>query len=370
MNEIATKVERVRGYLARHDLGGVVFSSRAGFSWLSGGRCNRIANSSPTGVAALFASAQGKVVCLCDQIESPRFATEELIGTGIEVVSYPWYDKLAAAAVVRQVLGDHAGGKIVVGDFPGGWGGVNLPVADGLDSLRFSLLDAEVARYRQGGALATAAMEKACRRVKPGMTEHQALAILAEETHATGLNAVVLLIASDERIEKYRHPIATDKKIEKRVMLVLCAEWGGLISNLTRFVSFGPESAEHARRQAAVVAVDVAVNKATEPGKTLGAIFGELESAYAKAGFADEWKLHHQGGTTGYSGRDHFAYPGHPFVVVSNQAFAWNPSITGVKSEDTMVLVSGKPEFVTQPGKDWPALEVDGIRRPDVLVVK
>ena len=58
-------------------------------------------------------------------------------------------------------------------------------------------------------------------------------------------------------------------------------------------------------------------------------------------------------------GRDYLVTPGETRRVVENQAVGWNPSITGTKSEDT-ILSSG--EVLTEM-KNWP---VRG-SRPDIL---
>jgi len=57
-------------------------------------------------------------------------------------------------------------------------------------------------------------------------------------------------------------------------------------------------------------------------------LFADLQRAYAAAGFPDEWKLHHQGGSCGYNPRDRIGTPGNPTKIFDNQGFAWNPSIT------------------------------------------
>ena len=57
--------------------------------------------------------------------------------------------------------------------------------------------------------------------------------------------------------------------------------------------------------------------------------------AYAEKGFADEIDLHHQGGAAGYRTREWVAHPNANDVVRNDQAFAWNPSITGTKVEET-----------------------------------
>jgi len=43
--------------------------------------------------------------------------------------------------------------------------------------------------------------------------------------------------------------------------------------------------------------------------------------------------------------------------VQNPQAFAWNPSIGGNKSEDSMLVSNSGSEFLTMAG-DWPVIEV------------
>ena len=56
----------------------------------------------------------------------------------------------------------------------------------------------------------------------------------------------------------------------------------------------------------------------------------------------------HQGGPCGYQGRDYLGSPTAPGVVLENQPFAWNPSITGTKSEDTILATVAGPEIITR----------------------
>jgi hypothetical protein len=46
----------------------------------------------------------------------------------------------------------------------------------------------------------------------------------------------------------------------------------------------------------------------------------------------------HQGGVTAYENREVQARLDSTHQIAVGQAFAWNPSITGTKSEDTMLL--------------------------------
>jgi hypothetical protein len=71
--------------------------------------------------------------------------------------------------------------------------------------------------------------------------------------------------------------------------------------------------------------------------------------AYRVRGYPDEWKLHHQGGSIGYTGRDYRTNFQTPDSIQENQGFTWNPSITGTKSEDTILATWKGPEPITRP---------------------
>ena len=368
ISELEEKQRRLSDYLARHNLDGVLLTRRDNFSWITCGRDNHIANNTPGGVATILATNDGKRVCLASAIEAPRFRGEELVGTGIETVEFPWHDRAAAKRVVEGVVG---GRKVATDSENFGLPAPGLP--GGFDELRWSLTPAEVERYRDGARRAAAAMERACRELRPNNNEYDAAAMLDFHIHKAGLNPLVTLVASDERIRNYRHPIPTEHSIREHVMLVTCAEFGGLISCLTRFVRFAPLGNELKSRHQAVCNVDAAVNNATRPGRTLGDVFGDLQRAYAANGFPDEWKLHHQGGSTGYNPRDRVGTPGNDIKVVANQAFAWNPSITGTKCEDTVLITENGLEVLTAHSADWPSItgraEGHELRRADILVM-
>ena len=89
------------------------------------------------------------------------------------------------------------------------------------------------------------------------------------------------------------------------------------------------------------------MRRTTRPGYTLAGAFAECQRFYAEAGFPDEWKLHHQGGLTGYASREIIATPHTHQEIQLGQAFAWNPSVRGTKAEETFVLTESGPEVIT-----------------------
>ena len=86
----------------------------------------------------------------------------------------------------------------------------------------------------------------------------------------------------------------------------------------------------------------------SRPGRTLGEFLEVLAEAYSRQGFPEEWRKHHQGGLTGYRGREVFATPGDPTRLPRACAVAWNPSVSGGgKSEDTALVSADGVEVVT-----------------------
>jgi antitoxin VapB len=126
------------------------------------------------------------------------------------------------------------------------------------------------------------------------------------------------------------------------------------------------------RKQEAVAQVDATFIAATRPGARLSDVFKRGMEAYAQVGYPDEWKLHHQGGLAGYEPRECVATLDSTEEVYAGQAFAWNPSITGTKSEDTIIVNEMGCEIITAM-EDWPQIPVqmEGqlIERPAIVEV-
>ncbi|MGH2800112.1 MAG: M24 family metallopeptidase, partial [Thermoleophilaceae bacterium] len=139
----------------------------------------------------------------------------------------------------------------------------------------------------------------------------------------------------------------TGGRLERRAMLVASAQRGGLYANLTRIAWLDEPDPETARRQAACDEILARTrDEATRPGRSLTDAFDDVRRLYAEAGFPDEWRLHHQGGITGYASREVIATPHTDVPIEPGMAFAWNPSITGAKAEETFVLTEAGPELV------------------------
>src|SRR3712207_5110197 len=329
--------QRLRELIERLELGALLLRRPMNFAWYTNGGDNRVDHASPLGVADVLITLEAEYI-FTNNIEAPRMRKEQT--PHFEVVERPWYEDEAAA--IRQVVGDTPLGT----DFSlGGAPDVSNEVAP----LRYVLDPDALERYRKVGADAAAAVTEAADYLEPGMGEHEAAANLAAACRRRGLFSSVLLAAADERIASYRHPIPHGDTLKRRAMLVVSAERGGLYANVTRMVHFEEPDAEVERRQRACETIlNRMREEATTPGRTLADAFEDCQRFYAEAGFPGEWKLHHQGGMTGYASREVIATPQRRQEIRIGQAFAWNPSVTGAKAEETFVLTEEGPDVITR----------------------
>lgn len=364
--ERRVKHERVVAYLDANDPDAVLLTRRCNFSWYTCGAHNYVAHACDVGNSTLMVGRDGACV-LTSNIEATRLEAEELAGTGVEVVSLPYHDPAGQAEAFARALGSAR----AAADAP--VAGLELPALPGsFDRLRWTLTHAEVERYRRLCRDVVEAVESAARQAEPGETETALAGRLAALLRCGGCVPWVLLVAGDKRLAAHRHPLPTTSPVRRTFMLATCAERSGLIAACTRIAAFGTIPGELARRHQAVVAVDAALMLATEPGRALGEIFAVAQQAYEATGFPDEWRLHHQGGSCGYLPREVKAAPGEKTTALADQAFAWNPTIAGTKSEDTILCRPDGPELLAGT-TDWPTIEATWggrmLPRPGILML-
>ena len=332
----------------------MVATSPATVRWLLCGRGRPVSTSGPDADYTVVLTPDRSVVLFPD-IEASRVEAEERFDElGFEPLAFPW----------------HKGSEGALGDVLDGAEALTGAAVDALAApLRQRLGVEEVRRYRAAGADAAEAMVETIGALEPGATEAQAAADLGEQLLRRGFHPPVLLVAGEERQAVHRHPLPTEAPLGRHALLAATAERHGLHVSLTRLISFGPAPEGLARLVAAVAGVDAAMLRASRPGTTTGAIFHVAAAAYAECGFPEEWHRHHQGGITGYRGREIFAVPGEATELSAVCAVAWNPSITGgAKSEDTALVGPEGIEVVTRT-PELPELDVDGLARPRIAEV-
>jgi Xaa-Pro dipeptidase len=370
VNEIAEKTSRLQQMLERESLGGVLLNSQHNFAWLTGGGSNGVDSSRDPGVATLFVRRDGRKFMLANRIEMPRMLAEEISASDFEPVEFPWEDEKSNPNLLNELAKSLLGENQTLGtDLQIGCAQV---IEEAIAECRYELMDDELERFRSLGADAGRKLGEVARRVEPGQTESEVAAQMICALSTVNIKPVVILVAADDRIKKFRHPVPKDVAWKKTLMIVACAKRDGLIASLTRIVSAGAVPEELRSRTNATANVNAKLLAATRPGATGSELFDLIARAYASEGFPGEEKLHHQGGACGYRTRDWVAHPASQQIVRDRQAFAWNPSISGTKVEETVIVAGDEIETITA-SPNWPQISVSiegkDYRSPDVLTL-
>ena len=357
--EIILKWERIKKLMDEEKLDGILLNKVSNFSWFTGGKINYVGLHTEKGVCKLLIT-KDKIYYLTNNIEYPRISEEELKNYNFEPVLENWYEEKLDEKI-RKIINGRIGSDMPEKDY--------LPV--NIEKLHFPLLTEEVERYKELGKEASKIMTEICKEIRQDEKEIEIAGRLSEKLWRKNIVGIVILIASDERIEKFRHPVPTEKKVKKSVMVVLGARKYGLIVSLTRIVHFGKLPEDLKRKHFAVCKVDTALISSTKKGKTIGEVFSEGIKTYRLTGYPDEWQKHHQGGPTGYMTRYYRATKKINEIIKENYAFAWNPSITGTKSEDT-IITNEENQIIITEDKNWPLLRIETEKgeflRPDILI--
>lgn len=356
ISEFQEKVERIRTLVVQKELKAVLITSQTNFLWLTGGR--PYINSVVEKACGDILVTETAVYLIVNNIEADRLCKEEIMELPIEKVTYNWWEPKGAQERIKECVGE--------GDFL-----TDVMLGLTFSRIRWNLTTKEQERFCDTGMCVGKILGDIAYQIEPGNTEIEIAAMIKNKACEYGVNANVTLVAVDERTSLYRHPLPTAKRLEKYAMLVISGEKHGLYASATRLVHFGKISTELEKRYNAVVKVDAAYIATTIPGSRVNDIFQNGIEAYAAVGFDGEWVYHHQGGMAGYNSRE---IKGDMFmteVVNVGQVYAWNPTIAGVKSEDTFIVGEQGPKIITASA-NFPIVEIEykGLlcQRPGILI--
>lgn len=330
LKENDVRVGELRKLYRREGRSALILTRTANLSWLLGGRV-QVGVAGDTGICKVIVTDQ-QVFLLTSNIEGGRLAEEE-VGTVPEIVTTPWVDAGAALRAERELAGSSPL--------------LDTQCEEELRTLRSVLLPEQQEEARHTAALCARAMERACGLVRPGLTEFEISGLLAGEAIALGLQPIVLFTAVDERIKRYRHAISGQTRLKKIAMLSMGAHQNGLFCSITRFLSFGQPEEDVLLAQERTNRIAAMLYTRTRPEATYDSLYHMLEQGYGEAGVPQELLLHHQGGLGGFQVRECRVTPGLEGQVLAGQLYAWNPSVTGFKAEDTLLVGAEGNELLT-----------------------
>ncbi|MDO9397251.1 MAG: M24 family metallopeptidase [Herbiconiux sp.] len=343
MTDRIRKLERIMAILDAAGADQLELTTPENLAWFfDGARVAVPLGGPPVFTASVRRDGCLRVTAFANELE--RLRSEELsapAGSAIRFEPAPWHAPLPVGVGLRD-----------------------SDLVDELRAARAALLPLERRRFAELGADLAALCTRVLSEARSADTERELASRLAGAVVACGAEPVVLLVAGESRLH-HRHPLPTTARLGGRAMVAVGARRYGLVGSLTRWLDF--RSATASDLELALFEVEADALDATRPGRELGDVLTEIVASYERHGLgADAWLGHHQGGPTGYLGRDPRAAPGSRVRIVSGQAFAWNPTAPGAKVEDT-VVVDDDGITVLTADPDWPVVDVRGRPRPLAL---
>lgn len=360
------QLHSLRLLAAEHDAHTVVLRDPLNLSWFTGARWHvpQTLNMSCFDVVISGLGRQGtagedagEVRIVTNAIEAPRLRDTEFVGRKVDFDVVEWTeDRAMRLPSGSGVLTDQADGSSINAQAP--LAAIRRVLTAGQQQL-LADLGADLARIT-GRVIAA---------IRPGDTEQHVAGALVAALLDEGIETVALFVGSDERIGAHRHPLATARQIQERVMVACCGRRGGMVGTVTRMASFIPLGSE-ASKYLSLLRVEQEFLDLSQPGAVLGDVFTRGAASYGLNGFDnEEWRRHHQGGLTGFNPRELIASPTASLTLSAGMALGWNPSAAGFKVEDTVLVTEDGPRILTTDPV-WPTLTVGGRPRPDVLEIR
>ncbi|OON38906.1 hypothetical protein BTJ39_16215 [Izhakiella australiensis] len=338
---MSEKLTRLQNTLAEWKLDAVLLTRRDNIAWLTDGASYYVVERAETGVASLLIT-RDSVTLLAPENELPRILAEEPLPFACNTQSFPWCQSFNAL-------------------LPAGSIGSDSPVAGSTDiqsriiALRQGLHHNEQRRYQTLGEETARIVESVACRLRAGVTEWQVEAEIAAACLSRGIRPVCTLIAADERIAAFKHPVPTRRKLVEKMLITLGAEREGLHVSLSRLVHIGEPDAALRQHIMALANIHADILHATQPQRRWSAVFGDIVQTYQQYGYPDAWRDHHQGGPAGYGCRDWIVTPETQGEIQADTAVAWNPTLSGVKSEDTFLVTRSGVRALTR-SDSWPLI--------------
>ena len=358
---IQEKKERVIDFLDRKGLDAVIIGKPDNFAWFTCGGNNKVVKSWDTGFSYLIIS-RSKNILVSQVMDGSRVLDEELKGLDIEYVPLRWND-VTREEKISQIIN----GMRVLSDIP-----INGAAYSSSEfySLHYPFNELEINRIRWLSQKTEEILKQVAEIIIPGITEIEIAGIISGELGKTGIECDVLLIGSDERIEKYRHPVPTEKKVKRIVLLHPASRKWGLHVPMSRMLSFGLPGFETVKKFDAACKIAAGAISSCRQGEKLLNVLLEQERLFRELGYKDEWEKHYHGGITGYLLILQAVYSDKDSTISLNQPHAWFVTITGVKVEELSLTTRNGIEICTTSG-NWPVREYESkgniYKLPEIL---
>jgi Xaa-Pro aminopeptidase len=362
---IGERIAKLREVIRRSENDGMLLSRAENIAYLTFGARNHITFNTTEGVSSILITEE-KVYFITNNIEMKRLFEEEIpveIHQLFTKVEFNWweseYEKVNSLVNLRTLVSDTGRYK-------------TSNISADISAQRYRLSSYEFDYLRELGQVIDGIFSSDMPLLNPEMTEIEVQGLFFNEFLKRNYEPILVLVFGTESARTYRHNLPRNVKLGKSCFVSFCIRHKGLVISSSRSVLF-ERNDELVEQHLKNCRVDAKLIAASRPGVVMSQMFKVIESAYAAEGFEGEWQKHHQGGLAGYKSRELVCNPSLKYTMQEGNCIAWNPTITGTKSEDTAILHADTNEIVSYPeNSKWPALtfEIDGmiLRRPDLVI--
>ncbi|WP_367011313.1 M24 family metallopeptidase, partial [Mesotoga sp.] len=365
LEEFRNRVESLRKLIVARNAGALLLSRCCNFAWFTFGARSHITLNSTEGEASILITGD-RVYLITNNIEKHRIQQieldESLLGE-FGFLEYSWFEPFGE----RRLVDGLVKGKIL--SDTGRYSSEQVDITP----MRTLLSQSEIDTYRILGRECDEIFSAIVPNLKSEMTELEVQGLFYEAMAKRDIEPLLTLVFSEDSTLRYRHNLSRDVKLGRRGFASICARRRGLIASSSRSFTF-EEADDVIRQHEQNCYVDAVAIGSSRPGVKLSEAFERLIEAYEKVGKAGEWKFHHQGGIAGYLPREVHANLKSDVSLREGNAVAWNPTIRGTKSEDTVLIGNEENSILSFPEEStWPSLEFEVnnkvVRRPALLVI-
>ena len=346
-DDASVKLGRVRRFLKEKGFTGLVLLRQDNFAWITSGGMNRVVIPSAEGFGAVVIT-QSEAFLVAQVMDGQRIMDEELNGLPLEYVPLRWYEESVLERALR-LAGDRPAADVPCR--------AECPLSE-IYELHFPYTPFEIMRFHEIGAIADEVMTRVAQSIEPGMTDYEAEAMLLYEFAKRGAACDVVLVGTDERVFKYRHPNPVGAKLGRYVLLTPSVRLKGLHCNIARSVYFGDSvPGEIAQAYEAVSQVSANCMALCHTGASYAAILEAHKALLQELGFPDAWRGHYPGGRTGYF----ICQAGHALdparTITETEAFEWFITVPGAKTAELTVKDGDKVTVASNTGH-WPSRDI------------
>jgi len=346
--EAKEKEKRLRTALSASGYDSVIITRRSNFAWMACGGdavSSRVSRTSPV---YLVVTPQKKYA-VGYSMDLPWVMEDALGDLDYEAVAMQPFGKTPEEKSLEL-----AEGNVASDDSFLGIDDINADII----RLHEPYTPEEMARYRQLAKDCSEIQAELAHWVEPGMTERYVLARTWQLYLERGIEGHYMFVGSDDRIKRFRHPIPSDKPIEKVVLLAPGVARWGLLASTSRIICFGKPSEDLRDRFNVAATIQAALLARTQPGMHLTSLFKLIVDLFEQLGYPEERYNHFHGGPVGYWAGYAERMQDPDETVKPDMAFLYYLTIAGVHCEELMLVDDQGAEYVSID-PDWPMLEIE-----------